>query len=499
MISLGLRHAARQLRLAPAGLAFGGGALLSLALAPWQFLYGVPLALGAAGFLVLTPASARAAALAGWLFGLGYFAFGLSWIIEPFQIDPDRHAWMAPFALAFLAAGLALFWGAAFGLAVRFSTGAWRIPMLAAAWSLAEFARAYVLTGFPWAAFGQFWIGTPAADLLPWTGPHGLALLTLAAFLPLAMLRQKLLAALAPLTAVAAAVFAVPAPHQAGMTGKTVRIVQPNAPQDLKWHPDHRWEFVRRAVAFSVEAPRPDLIVWPETAVPQLMNYAEDTLRAISEAAGGVPVFLGIQREQAGAYYNSAVLLDAAGRATAIYDKAHLVPFGEYVPFGDAMARFGIYGFAAQAGAGYAAGPGAEVLDLPIGTALPLICYEAVFPQDVNAAGTRPQMLVQITNDAWFGTRSGPYQHLAQARMRALEQGLPMIRAANTGVSAMIAPDGQLLDSLPLGEAGFVDAALPAPLPPTLYSRTGDWPVLLLCLVAAGAAALHLRTLARRS
>jgi apolipoprotein N-acyltransferase len=249
----------------------------------------------------------------------------------------------------------------------------------------------------------------------------------------------------------------------------------------------------------SAGDPRPDLIVWPETAVPQLLNYAEDTLRIISDSAGGVPVLLGIQREEAGAYYNSAVLLDADGMATATYDKAHLVPFGEYVPFGDFMARFGIHGFASQAGAGYAAGPGAQVMDLPIGSALPLICYEAVFPQDVNAAETRPQMLVQITNDAWFGTRSGPYQHLVQARMRALEQGLPMIRAANTGVSAMIAPDGAMLDSLPLGEAGYIDAALPAPLAPTLYSRTGDWPVLLLCLFGAFAVFFRHRPLALRS
>ncbi|UWQ82966.1 apolipoprotein N-acyltransferase [Leisingera caerulea] len=499
MISLGLRRAARQLRLAPAALAVGGGALLSLSLAPWHLLFGLPVALAAAGWLILQAAPARTAALAGWLFGLGYFAFGLSWIIEPFQIDPERHAWMAPFALVFLAAGLALFWGVAFGLTARFSRGAWRVPVLAAVWTLAEFARAYLLTGFPWAAFGQFWIDTPAANLLPWIGPQGLGLLTLAAFLPLALIRQNPLAAAAPLALCAAAVFAVPAPPQAADTGKTVRIVQPNAPQDLKWHPDHRWEFVRRSVAFSAGEPRPDLIVWPETAVPQLLNYAEDTLRVISESAGGVPVLLGIQREEAGAYYNSAVLLDADGMATATYDKAHLVPFGEYVPFGDLMARFGIYGFASQAGAGYAAGPGAEVMDLPVGSALPLICYEAVFPQDVNAARTRPQMLVQITNDAWFGTRSGPYQHLVQARMRALEQGLPMIRAANTGVSAMIAPDGSMLDSLPLGDAGYIDASLPAALPPTLYSRTGDWPVLLLCLLSAVAAIFRHRPLALRS
>lgn len=499
MMALGLRQAARQLRLAQAALAFGGGALLSLALAPWHMLIGLPVALAAAGWLVMHAHSARAAALAGWLFGLGYFTFGLSWIIEPFQVDPERHAWMAPFALVFLAAGLALFWGAAFGISARLSRGVVRLTMLVALWSLAEFARAYLLTGFPWAAFGQFWIDTPAANLLPWVGPQGLALLTLAAFMPLALLRMHPAAALLPLGVAAAAVAGAPSPSETVRTDRVVRIVQPNAPQNLKWHPEHRWEFVRRALAFSAEEPRPDMIVWPETAVPQLMNYAGDTLQAISERAGSVPVLLGIQREEGGAYYNSAVLLDSDGLPAAVYDKAHLVPFGEYVPFGDFLARFGVHGFASQAGSGYAAGPGAQVLDLPIGTALPLICYEAVFPQDVNAAETRPDMLVQITNDAWFGTRSGPYQHLVQARMRALEQGLPMIRAANTGVSAMIAPDGAMLDQLPLGETGYIDAALPGPLPPTLYSRTGDWPVLMLCVFIAGAAIFLPRALAPRS
>ena len=160
------------------------------------------------------------------------------------------------------------------------------------------------------------------------------------------------------------------------------------------------------------------------------------------------------------------------------------MPFGEYIPFGDVAARFGLHGFAAQAGQGFSSGPGPELIDLgPLGTALPLICYEAVFPQHARN-GTRPDMLIQITNDAWFGERSGPYQHLAQARMRAIEQGLPMIRAANTGISAIIDPYGRMVASIGLGEAGYADAALPAPLSPTLYASTGDWPAAVLLFSA---------------
>lgn len=470
----------------PGLLALGLGALMALALAPTHYLWTVPIALGGIGACVLRTKSVRRGAMLGWAFGLGYFALGLVWIIEPFQVDPERHAWMAPFALFFLAGGLALFWAAAFAGAVRFARGVWRILLLIALWSLVEFARAYVLTGFPWAAFGQFWIDTPAAQLLPWIGPQGLALLTLVAFLPLALLRQR--PVLAPLSAVtlAAVVALLPAPSASELTAHNVRLVQPNAPQHQKWHPDFRWNFVRRAMAFNGERPRPDLIIWPETSVPQLLNDAQDTLEAVGQAAPGVPFLLGIQREENGAYYNSAALLGQGGRVQALYDKAHLVPFGEYVPFGDVMARFGVHGFASQAGAGYAAGPGARLMDLPIGKALPLICYEAVFPQDVRAAPERPDVLVQITNDAWFGTRSGPYQHLVQARMRAAEQGLPMLRAANTGISGVIDPYGRLGPSLPLGEAGYVDVMLPVPLPPTLYSRTGDWPILILSFILAG-------------
>jgi apolipoprotein N-acyltransferase len=469
-------------------LAFGFGALMSLALAPNHMLWTVPIALAVIGAFALRAQTSWSGAMLGWAFGLGYFAFGLSWIVEPFQVDAQRHAWMAPFALVFLAGGLALFWGAAFAGAVRWSRGAARVALLIAFWSLAEFARAYLLTGFPWAAFGQFWIDTPAAQLLPWIGPQGLAVLTLAAFLPLALLRSSPARAVLPGGALVALVALLPSPPEVELTDHRVRLVQPNAPQHQKWHPDLRWDFVRRAMGFNAQGPRPDMIIWPETAVPQLLNYAEDTLEAILEQAPGVPLLLGIQREEGGAYFNSAALISADGSAGQVYDKAHLVPFGEYVPFGDLMARFGFHGLASQAGAGYAAGPGARLMDLPIGKALPLICYEAVFPQDVNAAPDRPDMLVQITNDAWFGTRSGPYQHLVQARMRAAEQGLPMLRAANTGISGVIDPYGRLGPSLPLGEAGYVDVILPAALPATPYSGTGDWPVLILLLGLAGAA-----------
>lgn len=479
------------------------GALLALGLAPTHHLWAVPVALGTLGYLVLGLPNARQGALTGWLFGTGYFFVAMFWILEPFQVDAERYAWMAPFALVFLAAGLALFWMAAFWAAMRMGlSGGARIAALICFWSLAEIARAYVFTGLPWAAFGQFWIDTPAAGSLAKIGPQGLSVLTLVAFLPLGLVvlpqmrLSRRLAGLVPIALAGLLAFVVlqwptTPPLLYKSNSPIVRLIQPNAPQNQKWHPDHYLTFFYRQLDFTA-APgqgdrRPDMIVWPETSVPGLLENGGGYFSRIAEAANGVPVVLGIQRREEARYFNSLIHLDETGAVAGQYDKHHLVPFGEYVPFGDLMARFGIYGFAAQEGAGFSPGPGPELLNLgKLGSTLPLICYEAVFPQDVNAAPERPDFLMQITNDAWFGTATGPYQHLVQARMRAIEQGLPMVRVANTGVSAMIDPYGRITRSLPLGQAGYLDAALPEALPATLYSRTGDWPVpglLLLVLV----------------
>ena len=271
-----------------------------------------------------------------------------------------------------------------------------------------------------------------------------------------------------------------------------VRLVQPNAPQHLKWLPEYRLEYFYRHLDLTAEpsAKRPDLVVWPETAVPFLLDRPGDGLAMIAEAAGGIPVALGVQRSEGLRYFNSLAVLGPDGLPTAVYDKFHLVPFGEYIPFGDLAARFGLSAFAAQSGNGYTAGPGATVLDLgALGRVQPLICYEAVFPQDLRAVAERPDWLLQVTNDAWFGQLSGPWQHLAQARLRAIETGLPLARAANTGISAMIDGKGRVVAALGLDRAGVVDADLPAVLPPTVYGRVGDLPVLWLVLTLLGAVA----------
>jgi apolipoprotein N-acyltransferase len=272
----------------------------------------------------------------------------------------------------------------------------------------------------------------------------------------------------------------VPAPEHVEFTDETVRLVQPNAPQNEKWLPEKRWVFFERLLALTAADGEVDLTVWPETAVPSLLNYADEFVQPMVQVSGGGAILYGVQREDAGQYHNSAVLMGAEGQSLDIYDKMHLVPFGEYMPLSDLAARFGVFGLAARAQSGYAPGAERRLLDLPVGRALVLICYEGVFGQDVRDFEDRADLMVLITNDAWFGLAAGPQQHLVQAQMRAAEQGLPMVRVANTGISAMIDPWGRLRVQLPLNEAGFVDAALPAPLPETFYARTGDWYVSVL-------------------
>lgn len=472
------------------------GGVFALGQAPFDLWAVAFAALVGVLLLVRRDTGAGSAAWTGWLFGLGYFALSMHWIVEPFAVDAAATGWMAPFALVGLAAGLALLWAGAFWAGWRLHHGPFGIALC---WAALELARAYILTGFPWGLVGYVWASTPVAQWHSVIGPHGLTLLTLilAALMACVTKARTVKFGLVSLGVLAGIWTAgtVIAPPVQDLTGRPmIRLIQPNAPQHQKWDRDYIPLFFNRQVDFTAQLPKPDLIVWPETAVPNLLDNAGPALEVIAEAAAGTPVVLGIQREDNGRYYNSLITLDSAGQVSDLYDKHHLVPFGEYMPAAALFARFNILGLAARAEAGFSAGPGPALIDLgSLGAALPLICYEAVFPQDVNGAPQRPDMLLQITNDAWFGINAGPQQHLTQARLRAIEQGLPMIRVANTGISAVIDPAGRIVGSIPLGQAGFFDLPLPHPLGPTLYSRMGDWLAFLAWAVAIAALLLWKR------
>ena len=471
-------RSAKGWRGAAALLALGAAAALGHAPASW------PLAalagFGAAGFLLAHCPGRGAAIRIGWLFGTGYFAVSLVWIVEPFLVRPERDGWMAPFALALSAAGFGLFWGIAFGLARMLGSGSGsRAVALAAALTGVGMLREELLTGFPWALPSYVWAETPVAQALAYIGPHGLTFLTLlAAFSPLLSRRRWIGAAVA--LAAVASVWGLGLARlaDADAAGNVrVRLVQPNVPQPEKWNPDRGEEFFQRLLALTrAPAAEPvDLVVWPETAITALLRDAHARFPEIAAAAGGARVATGVRRLDEGKYYNSMIVLDPSGLQAGQYDKHHLVPFGEYLPLSSVLTGLDLSGLASQVG--FSAGPGSQILDVgpEAGRLLPLICYEAIFPRETRAA-ERPDGMLQITNDGWFGSFSGPQQHFAQARLRAIELGLPLLRSANTGISAVVDAKGRTVAALPLGEQGVLDSAFPAAGAPTAYSSFGDAP-----------------------
>lgn len=489
------------------GLAALCGAVAALGLAPFDLW-----PLGWAGLAALLPLVAMAptpgrAALTAWVGGTAWFAVALHWITEPFLVDAARYGWMAPFALVLMAGGLALFWALAGWVMARLvppGRTALRLAALAGLLTLSEVARATVLTGFPWAHPGHILIGSPLLSLSALAGPHGLTALVLAiaAAIAAALVSRPWLAlvpaALPPLAALAALGLAPPmaAPPP---DAPVIRLVQPNAPQHLKWRADMIEVFFQRGLDLTAAAPidggpAPTLVVWPETSLPVLLEQSDRARARIAAAGGAAQVLLGGQRYAGFRARNTAALLDPDGAVLQVYDKHHLVPFGEYMPGGAAAEALGLRGLAEVLGGGYSPGPGPGLLVIGggLGRAFPMICYEAIFPGYIRQVD-RPDWMVHLTNDAWFGGFSGPYQHLALARLRAAEQGLPVLRAANTGISAVIDGRGRVLASLALDQAGFIDAPLPPALPPTVYAQSGDLPVLLLVLFATMATGLVAR------
>lgn len=430
--------------------------------------------------------SVAQAAFQAWCFGVGYFAFSLRWIVEPFLVDVARHGWMAPFAIVLMATGAAAFWALAGGLAQRLAPRS--MLMLSFLLTGVEMLRSLILTGFPWALLGHVWITTWLAQASAWGGPHLLTLATvLAVWGCAAIFARRWLTGSVVLVVIAglALLLRPPAPLPIAEDAPIVRLVQPNAPQDQKWDPRYRTMFVERMLRSTAAGDVPDLVVWPETSIPFLLSQIEDDMSFLANAARGAPVVFGIQRRDPQfRVFNSLIVMGPEGTVTTVYDKQHLVPFGEYIPGARLLGQIGAQGLAGNLGTGFTPGDVPGPIDVPgIGSAVPLICYEGIFAEEITYGADRPRLLLLITNDAWFGQAAGPYQHLAQARLRAIEHGLPMVRVANTGISAMIDARGRITTSLALNKEGTVDAALPPVGDATLYSRFGDVPAIVALLV----------------
>ena len=472
-------------------LCAAAGAGAALGQAPWG-LWPVGLLGYALGIWAIAgSATPRAGFVRAWVFGAAHFATALHWIVEPFLVDVAATGWMAPFGLIFLAGGLALFWGAAGALALWLGAGSRLMPLcVALTLAVAEALRGIVLTGFPWAQPGHILIASPGLPAAAVFGPLGLTLVVLLGAGALNLARWRLAGPGLWVSALAIGALMPAAPPPAPEAA-TLRLVQPNAQQHQKWVPEFMPIFFDRALTATEAAPQgadPTVIIWPETSLPELLNRSAAARFDIADAAGGTPVLVGAQAYGLdGRPRNMAVLLQDA-EVTATYEKHHLVPFGEYLPLvAPLFDLIGVGGLAERLAGGYQAGEGPATIDVPgIGPVFIMICYEAIFPGYVRAV-ERPRLMAHMTNDAWFGDFAGPRQHLALTQLRAAEQGIPVVRAANTGISAVIDARGRVTDTLPLNRAGFLDVALPAALPPTIYAQTGDGPAWAVALMGLAA------------
>ena len=477
-------------------LAAGAGALAVLALPPFSLLLALPVGFSIL-FWLLQGSQAKGAFGLGYAFGFGYFGFGASWIAESFYVDAERFGWMAVPAVAGLSAGLALFPALA---TVVFRTlgqkGLSSAVAFAACWTGAEWLRGHILTGFPW-NLSAYALADWAALRQPaaWVGSYGLSFLAvLAATLPAVILtrqpRAQQVTALVAWIALAGGIWGGGqlrlAREQPEAPGVALRIVQGNVPQKDKWDPALRAEFIQRYLDLSSRPGAFDVLLWPETAFP---GYLDENPAILSEIAlrlpeSGVLLTGSPDREVVDGqtlYRNAIFAVDAAGRVLTSYAKHHLVPFGEYVPFDGWLPIERL----TEGRGDFAPGPGPSTIAIEtapmVGVA---ICYEIIFPGHVVDDETRPDWIFNATNDAWFGTSIGPWQHLASARMRAVEEGLPVVRAANTGISAVIDAYGRTEAQLDLKQTGTVDAGLPPALPRTLYGWLGDFTVPPLVIVA---------------
>lgn len=462
--------------------------------------------LGFAGLLWLieTAPRMRSALARGWWFGVGQFALGLNWIATAFTFQAAMPAWLGWLAVVLLSLYLAIYPGAAAGLAWRWGRAqkVALVLILAASWLVTEWLRATLFTGFAWNPVGVALLGSGLAGMARWIGTYGLsaAAVLLAGGLYLAARRPRrpswslgMMGAVVVLGAAAWVSRSMPP-----QDGPVIRIVQPNIGQANKWDPDFAEENFRRLAALSGRpGATPRLLLWPEAATPEFLSIDPDARRRIAALLGPRDMLmlggveLVFQGGRASAAYNSLFTLDPAGRLRGRYDKAHLVPYGEYLPMRPVLSALGLSRLAPGA-LDFLDGPGPRTLDLPgFGRAGVQICYEMIFSGHVVDPAQRPDFIFNPSNDAWFGSW-GPPQHLAQARLRAIEEGLPVIRATPTGISAVIDSHGALLDSIAPGVAGAIEARLPRPAEPTPFARFGNiLPFLFALLLVVAAIAVR--------
>ncbi len=502
-----------------AAIAFVSGAASALAMPPFDFspilfvtmpilvwlIDGTTEPVDAGFFKRLLPA-----AKIGWLFGFGYFLAGLWWLGMAFLVDGDEFIWMLPFAVIALPAGLALFWGLGAAISRIFWADGWRrIIALAAGIALVEWMRGTMFTGFPWNIIGIAAMPNPtmmqSASVLGLYGVTPLAMLVFASpgiFAASSSVRPRRIGALFSVAIllttshVGFGFWRLSNATNSTVDGVAIRIVQPGISQNEKWQEGKEMEIFNRYIDLSAQTKNGKSIsdithlIWPESAFPFLLTRNRAAIASIAALLpASTTLITGAMRSEppvpgqiSGYTFNSLYVINGEGEIVAAQDKVHLVPFGEYLPFQSQMEALGIRQLTRLRG-GFTAGHQRRHIKLynapPI---LPLICYEIIFPGQVRGEGERPGWIVNLTNDAWYGDTPGPYQHLRQSLIRSVEEGLPLVRSANTGISVISDSFGRILSVLPLGQVGVVDGPLPTALEGTQFSRFGKFSFLLILL-----------------
>ena len=478
------------------------GAAASLALPPLfilpaLFLLGIPV-----WQAIHAPSRLAAAQIFG-AAGLGWFLASTFWVSHALIVKASSLWVLTPFVALGLAFILALFWAVAAALSwTQKASAVVRLLCLITVFGLTEWSRSFIATGFPWSLMGGlFAVHLGSLQMASVMGVYGLNLLAFgAAMAPLFWIFSArglaLLLVMIPLLGTVWGVLRLdsqlPAPSA---TAPQARLVQPVVPQNDKWNRQKRPAHLARLVALSQAGTnRPDLVIWPETAFAGLPSQNRklltDTVRAATHSDGflltGIPRF-----NVASGPLNSAFLFDHQGSVRGVYDKQHLVPFGEYVPFRSWLPFLDIIAGPED----FVAGTQNRSMSVPgVGQVQMLICYEVIFAGRVIDRQNRPDVMVNVTNDAWFGTTIGPWQHLYQAQMRAVEEGVPLLRAANTGISAAFDGFGRQLGSISLGVGGYLDIPIPPVLTAPLFARFGNAVFFTLCFFLGGSAWLvHVR------
>jgi apolipoprotein N-acyltransferase len=456
--------------------AFLWGLASALALPPVHLLPVLLFSVPAFLRLIASAQSKKHLALIGWTFGFGLNLGGLYWITEPILTEVQVFWWLVPLAAPLLAFAVAFYSIIPAFAAWLVPAGIGRLLVFSGAWVLSDLLRQFAFSGFPWNLWGTVWaIPGTAGDIFLQAaaviGVHGLTLLTVfIAGLPL-FGRQGLVAA--PVLLLAWGGFGVAHLRQAvHPTGVTLALVQPDFPVPGSYDRASlmaRWQILlqmsRAGIANGATA-----VVWPEGSSPWLLDTDAAARAQLAAVTGLTPILAGALRVVSNAdFRNSLVVTEGPGPPRAIYDKWKLVPFGEYMP-----KWIPVKITPDILGSGFTPGPGPVTLTVPgLPPFGPLICYEAIFSGQIVDERHRPQFLLNVTDDSWFGNSAGPRQHFADARLRAVEEGLPLVRDANSGISAMIDGFGHVDATLPLGVAGNLVASLPGALSPTPYSRFG--------------------------